>query len=122
MNDRIAKVRKQLGYNQDVFSYKLGLTKNYISLVETGKRDPSDRTIKDICREFNVNENWLRTGEGDMFLPTDRHTEIAKFATDLFKGEKDSFKERLILALSKLNESGWETLENIVEKIAEKKD
>ncbi len=66
MNKRILEIRKDAGKTQDVFAEKLGLTKNFISLIETGKREPSDRTIKDICREFNINEDWLRTGKGEM--------------------------------------------------------
>lgn len=68
MNGRISSIRKAIGFNQDAFAEKLGLTKNFISLIETGKRIPSDRTIKDICREFNVNEDWLRNGTGEMFV------------------------------------------------------
>ena len=69
MNNRIREVRKRSALNQDDFAQKIGLTKNFISLLETGGRIPSDRTINDICREFNVNEKWLRTGKGEMFLP-----------------------------------------------------
>ena len=66
MNKRIMQVRKRFNYNQDEFADSLGLTKNFISLIETEKRDPSDRTVKDICRTFNVSESWLRTGKGEI--------------------------------------------------------
>ena len=85
-------------------------------------RNPTDAVIKSICREFNVSEEWLKTGEGDMFLPLDRQDQIANLTATLFKGEKDSFKERLILALAGLDESEWELLEKIAEKIAKEKD
>ena len=64
----------------------------------------------------------MRTGEGEMFASLDRNSEIAKLTTDLFKGQKNSFKERLILALSRLDEKEWEVLEEIVEEIAKEKD
>lgn len=66
MNTRIRKIRKKYQLTQDAFANKLSLTRNYISLIEKGDRTPSDRTISDICREFNVNESWLRTGNGQM--------------------------------------------------------
>lgn len=69
MKDRICAIRKEAKLTQAEFAEKLGLTKNFISLLENGNRIPSDRTISDICREFRVNEKWLRTGEGPMYMP-----------------------------------------------------
>lgn len=66
MKDRIIKIRKESGKTQDEFAEIMGISKNYVSLIENGKKVPGDRLISDICREFNVNEEWLRTGEGDM--------------------------------------------------------
>lgn len=120
MNSRIALVRKQKKCKQDDFAESLGLTKNFISLIETGKREPSERTIKDICRVYNVNEAWLRTGEGEMFLPRDREAEIAKLTVELLTEESDSFKNRLITALSRLSVEQWELLEEIAESMIKK--
>ena len=120
MNERIALIRKDKKCKQDDFAESLGLTKNFISLVETGKREPSDRTIKDICRVYNVNENWLRTGEGEMYLPEDRQTEIARLTVELLTEETDSFKNRLVSALAKLTEEQWELLAQIAENITKK--
>jgi transcriptional regulator with XRE-family HTH domain len=120
MNSRIALIRKAKEKKQDDFAEELGLTKNFISLVETGKREPSDRTIKDICRIYNVNEEWLRTGEGEMFLPRDREKEIAKLTVELLSEESDSFKNRLISALSRLTEEQWELLAEIADNITKK--
>lgn len=78
MNKRIAEVRKEAGINQQDFADRIGITKNYVSLIETGGRIPSDRTISDICREFHVNEQWLRTGEGEMHPPKSRGEEIGE--------------------------------------------
>ena len=120
MNTRIAAVRKTKELNQDEFASSLGLTKNFISLVETGKREPSDRTIKDICREYNVNEKWLRTGEGEMFVTLDRETELALLTANLFKESSDSFKNRFISLLARMSEDQWLMLEDMVEKLAKK--
>jgi transcriptional regulator with XRE-family HTH domain len=122
MNNRISLIRKQKGYKQDAFAEKLGLTKNFISLVETGKREPSDRTVKDICREFGVNETWLKTGEGEMYLPENRERELARLTVDLFTESPDSFKNRFISLLAKMSDDEWELLEKMVDKLANKKE
>lgn len=70
MNTRIRKIRKTLDLTQQVFAEKIGLKQNSIALIESGKRNTSDQTIFAICREFNVNEEWLRTGKGEMFNPS----------------------------------------------------
>lgn len=119
MNKRITQLRKEIKFNQDDFADALGLTKNFISLIETGKREPSDRTIRDICREFNVNEEWLRTGEGEMFIPTTREDDIARLTVELLKDESDSFRNRLVSALAKLSVDEWEVLEKIFREVNE---
>ena len=80
IRDRIGKVREHAKKSQEEFGAILGVTKSTISLLETKKREPSERLLRDICREFNVNEVWLRTGEGgtdSMFAkldPADRYS------------------------------------------------
>lgn len=122
MNERIKELRSILGYTQQVFADKLNIPRNNIAGYETGKRSPSDAVVSLICKEFNVNKEWLKTGKGEIFIPIDRQDQIAKLTADLFKSEKNSFKERLILALAGLDESEWEMLEKIAEKIAREKD
>ena len=67
LNTRIKEIRKTLGLTQEKFADKIGLSQNFVWMIEKGERLPSDRTIMDICREFNVSYDWLTTGEGDMF-------------------------------------------------------
>lgn len=74
MNMRIKEVREAKGLSQADFAEMLNLKRNSISLIEVGKRNPSDRTIVDICDTFNVSEEWLRTGEGEMFVETPSST------------------------------------------------
>ena len=66
INDRIKLIRESVRLSQSEFAEKLNLKRNSISLMEGGKRNPSNRTINDICKVFNVSEEWLRTGEGSM--------------------------------------------------------
>ena len=69
IGERIKELRKALGMTQEKFAERIGLKRNSVALIELG-RDTSDQTIFAICREFRVNEEWLRNGAGDMFVPT----------------------------------------------------
>lgn len=119
MGERIKELRKALGLTQQEFAEKIGSVQNTITGYETGRRTPSNQVISLICREFNVNEAWLRTGEGEMLVPLTRDDQITDFMADLLKNEDESFKRRFIAALSKLNESEWELLEKIASELAE---
>ena len=66
---RFKELRKELRLTQEEFAAKIDLSRSYINLIEMGKKTPAERTIKDICRTFNVSCNWLMHGEGEMFLP-----------------------------------------------------
>ena len=120
MNERIKEVRKTLGKTQDEFSKKIGLSRNFIAQVEIGTKVPSERTINDICRIFSVNEEWLRTGEGEMFKPKTKDEQIAELLGDIQSTGEENFKHKLVSALAKLNDSDWDTLEKLVDSIADK--
>lgn len=121
MKDRLKKLRKTLDLTQQAFADRIGMKQNTIAQYEMGRTIPSDAIIFSICREFNVNENWLRTGEGDMFMEMSRDEQIEKFVGDLLHGEEDSFKRRLISGLAALDENGWKVLENFLDSIQKKK-
>ena len=120
MKERIIQLRKEMKLSQSDFAQKLNLSRNFIGLVECGERNISDRTFSDICQEFNVNGDWLRTGEGEMFKKRTRNQEILAFANDVMEDVDDSFKKRFIRALSKLNASDWEVLEKIANELTKK--
>lgn len=120
MKDRIKKIRKELDLTQQGFADRLNVGRNNIAGYETGKRSPSDAVISLICKEFNINENWLRTGQGDMFIPRTRNQIITDFAGDLIN-EPESFRTRLIEGLAKLDTSDWEDIERIVLKLVNEK-
>ena len=71
MNERLKKLRKKLGITQQEFADRIGIKRNSFANYETGRNKPIDAIIKSICREFNVNEEWLRTGIGEMFIEED---------------------------------------------------
>lgn len=120
--ERVKELRKSLNYTLDKFGGKLGVQKSAISKIEKGENNLTDQMFLSICREFSVSEEWLRTGEGEMFVSLNRTQQIAQLTADLFKGEKDSFKERLLLALAKLDEDEWKVLEKIACDLTKEKD
>lgn len=117
LKERIKELRKTLDLTLEEFGNKIGVTKTTISRIENGVNSVTNQMFTSICREFNVNEEWLRTGEGEMFVPLTRSEAIAEFAGSLMKEEDASFKKRLIEALAKLNEQEWEVLEGIAQKL-----
>lgn len=124
MNHRIKELRKALSLTQQEFADRIGMKRNTIANYEIDRNEPSNSVITLICREFNVSENWLRTGEGEMFIQMTRDEEIAAFMGDVLAGESDNFRRRFIAMLSKLNEDQWDLLEQMVDEMAKeiKKD
>lgn len=85
MNARFKELRRELKLTQEEFANKMNLSRSYINLIEMGKKVPADRTIKDICREFGVREEWLRDGTGEMFIPKSKDEEISELLADIQK-------------------------------------
>ena len=122
MNERIRELRKALNITQQELADKLSLKRNTIATYEMGKATPSDRTISDICREYNVSEEWLWDGTGEMFIPVTRDEEIEIFIGNVLKDEPDNFKKRLISVLAKLSEHEWEVLEEKARWLVQESD
>ena len=118
--ERFKHVRKAVGYTQQRMADTLGLKQNTIATYEMGRSELSDRTIKDVCQIFNVNEQWLRTGEGEMFKSLSRDEEVAKFFGEmLMPAEGDDFKRRFISALARLNPEQWKMIEDVAIALTE---
>lgn len=124
MHDRIKYLRKELLHlTQEEFANSLKISRSNLGSIEIGRVNLTDRIISDICEKYNVSEDWLRTGNGEVFQKLDREAEIAQLAASLFKDEEDSFRTRLIFALANLNTDELKTLEKIALEIVEiKKD
>lgn len=101
MKERIAWVRTRFKLSQEEMANRLGLSRNYISLIENGNRTPSDRTIADICREFGVDRIWLETGVGEPFRPRTKEEEIASVFGSILAGHQ-SQKNAFISAVAQL--------------------
>lgn len=111
MNERVHLIRKSLNLSRAAFGEKLGVSGDVINNLERGRVDVKDSMVKLICSIYSVDEAWLRTGEGEMFIPTTRSQEIADFVGNILKGEEDNFKRRFVAMLARLNESEWEFIE-----------
>lgn len=127
MNTRIKAVRKTLGLTLDKFGERLGISNSACSALETGKNKPSEQTIRAICREFGVNEIWLRTGAGEMFRPEEESEELARNLKRLMNGRPDSLARRAVRVLLRYEPDGseWQVLEKIYTDVlaeAEKKE
>lgn len=120
MKERLVTLRKSLGFSQQEFADKLNIKRGTIANYECGRNEPIDAVINLICREFNVNEKWLRSGEGEMLISLDRETELAKLTVNLFTESSDSFKNRFISLLARMSDDEWALLESIVDKLAKK--
>lgn len=120
MNERIKRIRKSLNMTQEEFSKKIELSRNFIAQVEIGTKTPSNRTISDICKIFDVNEEWLRNGTGEMFVQKTKDEQISEMLGEIQKAGEDTFKHRLVSALANLDEDGWNSLEKLIDSIAKK--
>lgn len=120
-SDRIDRlIQDRTGGNKSKFARQLNVTPAYISKLCKDKENiPSDRTIADICREFNVNENWLRTGRGDPYIQLSRDEELAQFFGDVMKGEDPDFRRRLLSVMSRLTTDEWALLEQMAWKLVD---
>ena len=117
INERIRKVFELSGLSKTAIAQKINVSQQYISkLVNNGT--PSDRTISDICREFGVNEIWLRTGVGEMFAPLSRAEEIAEFiGKTLSRGTP--FQQAFISVLARTTPEEWAIFEKKLLELAE---
>ncbi|MGI6068925.1 MAG: helix-turn-helix domain-containing protein [Blautia sp.] len=122
MLNRIKELRKNLRMTQMEFGEKIGVKGNTITNYETGLRNPSEAVVKSICREFNVNEDWLRTGEGEMFIEMDRDEEIVAWASRITRSDYDNeFVQNFAHMLTRLDEEDWKVLEKMALLMADKK-
>lgn len=115
--ERVAFLIKEMRITKTAFANRLNVSQAFVSQICSDTKTPSDRTIADICREFNVNEQWLRTGEGDMLVNLDKQKKIAAFLGDLMHEEDSSFKIQLIEMLSEMGPDEWALLEKMARRL-----
>lgn len=116
---RLSVLIDAIGIKKTAFADKINVSQAFVSQMCSGVKQPSDRTISDICREFNVNRNWLEKGEGtEMFIKLNRSDEISTFVGEILSGDID-FRGRLIAALAKLTPDQWKLLEQVADNLME---
>lgn len=116
MKDRILKIRKENKLTQDAFAERLGISKNFVWMLEKGDRIPSDRTISDICQKFNINEEWLRFGIEPMYVEKDGS--FSELLSDL-EDSDDDFIKSLIKVYMGLDKDSKDALRKIAKGMAE---
>lgn len=117
MNERIKLVRKNEGLTLEKFGERIGITAPSCSNIENGKKNPSDQTIRSICREFNVSEIWLRTGEGEMYNRLDDDAEFNLIMESI--GANDPVIVRILRAYWHLPEEDKAAVRRLVDNVVE---
>ena len=113
MHNRIKLIRADAGLKQAEFGNRIGIKQNTVAVYESGRVVPSDVAINNICKEFRVNEKWLRTGEGEQYVPVSRKEQLAIFFGDVMKDDDESFRVRFFNALAEYTEDDWKVLEKL---------
>lgn len=124
IGDRIKVLRKDMNVSRRIFGEMLGVSESVIVNIEYDRLkrpDQKEPLYKLICEKFDVNEEWLRTGNGEIYIQRTRNEKITDFAADILKEEGESFRRRLVEALADLDIEEWELLEKIAEKAVKKR-
>lgn len=118
-NERINEIRRTLNLTMEKFGEKLGVTKTAISNIEKGNRSVTPQMFKSICREFNVNPEWLRDGIGEMFLETSQDDVIAGWVGRVLRDKPESFRKNAIAVMSTWTDEDWDWIERQARAIIE---
>lgn len=123
MNERFKELRKALGLTQSEFGKILGLSTSGVSDIESGRRNVTEQHLIMLSnyKKKIINIEWLRTGDGEMFVKLDREAELMTWAGSVLGSVDDSFKKRFVKMLSELDDRDWETLEKIALKLHNEK-
>lgn len=112
MNERLKLLRCSKKLTQEDFASKLGLSRNFIAQVEAGSRNPSERTIRDICNVYKVNYQWLVNGLGEMYADDDGD---AQAIVDSVMSGDNEFAKSVLVKFAKLSEERWRQIKEIME-------
>lgn len=116
---RLKELRGTLHLTLEKFGERLGVTKSAISRIENGTIALTDQMCRSICREFGVNESWLREGTGEMFVQKSRNEQLQDMIDGLSDGPEDEFKLKFLTVLSRLSNDQWNVVEQIIDMFLE---
>lgn len=122
MNERIKALRKSLDLSQSAFGDRLGVKQNTVATWESGARTPSDAIIKSICREFGVDEVWLRHGEGEMFKSRSWKEDVAAYMGQLLGDQRSEFEQNIIEFMANTTPEQWDMLIDILRPLVKNID
>ena len=117
MNERIKTIRKSYGLSQEEFGKKLKIGRSSVAKLESGENNPSEQTITLICREFNINEEWLRNGIEPMKIPRDG--KLSSYMSEIITGDDDFIRD-LIEVYMELDKDSKDALKEIAKRMADK--
>lgn len=118
INERLQSLLDALNISKTDFAKKIHVSPAFVSMICSGKSSPGERTIKDICREYGVDEIWLRDGIGEMFRPRTREDEIVEFCADLLGPDATEDQKKLVANLGKLTPEQWSFLYDIIKTLS----
>jgi len=122
ISERIAFLIKDQHETRTSFAEKINLSQPFVSGLCSGAKQPSDRTISDICRVFCVSEAWLRDGVGEMYVRRSANEELVILVNDLMSDADESFRKRFVTALLELPPDLWSAFEKFVKDLAKKEN
>ncbi|WP_195396362.1 helix-turn-helix transcriptional regulator [Holdemania sp. 1001302B_160321_E10] len=117
INERVRELRKELRMNQTDFGEKIALTQSHLAGIENEKRTVTDRTIKLICTEFNVSEEWLRTGKKPIFIEINDEDKFSQ-AFAAASMEEDDFIKALLIEYMDLSKEDRKIVKELIKNIA----
>lgn len=115
--ERLRTARKALHVTQKDLSEKLSITQAAISSVESGRVNLTDRLAQSIQSNYNINVEWLRTGEGEMLVEPSEDEQLAQFVGEILAGRPDDLRRAFLVAMAQLDENGWDSLASFVRTI-----
>lgn len=116
MKERIKYIRKYSKLTQQEFADRIGVKRNSLANYEIGRNVPIDAIILSICKEFNVNEEWLRTGFGEPFIEMTEDEEIAAWVARVLRNREETIQKRLLKLLTQFSENDWKAIEILLHK------
>ena len=120
VGERVKAVRESMNMTQAEFSDALNISRSNLANLEKGRYRITDRMINDICREFNVNAEWLTEGRGEMFRELTKNEKVAAFIGEALADEPESFRLSMIELLADLEPEDWTYLEKLARQLANK--
>lgn len=118
ISERIRAVRKAYKITQEEFAAGINISRSNLGNIEIGRIGITDRVISDICNTYGVNENWLRTGAGDMFRPKDTEDALIDAFGKLVNESDESFVKQFVMALAELEPEDWKVIEKFALNVA----